>query len=78
MDTQTQASASAYSLDHVPSSELHLSTRRLVGRSNQILAALLAHLGEIETDDQTCQLSSAFGVLAVILIQSFGGMSHQG
>jgi 5-methylcytosine-specific restriction endonuclease McrA len=48
MDTQTQPSASAYSLDHVSNSELHLSTRRLVGRSNQILAALLAHLGEIE------------------------------
>jgi hypothetical protein len=40
MDTQTQASA--YSLDHVTNSELHLTTRRLVGRSNQILAALLA------------------------------------
>ena len=48
MDTQTQASPSVYSLDHVTNSELHLCTRRLVGRSNQILAALLAHLGEIE------------------------------
>ena len=45
---QTDELASAYSLDHVSNSELHLSTRRLVGRSNQILAALLAHLGEIE------------------------------
>ena len=47
-DELATASASAYSLDHVSDSELHLSTRRLVGRSNQILAALLAHLGEIE------------------------------
>src|SRR5690606_30423970 len=45
---QSQVSASAYSLDHVSDGELHLGTRRLVGRSNQILAALLAHLGEIE------------------------------
>jgi 5-methylcytosine-specific restriction endonuclease McrA len=44
----TDAPASAYSLDHVANDELHLSTRRLVGRSNQLLAALLAHLGEVE------------------------------
>src|SRR5690606_8464731 len=43
-----QSQVSAYSLDHVSDGELHLGTRRLVGRSNQILAALLAHLGEIE------------------------------
>ena len=52
LNTQTETAvpnqASAYNLDHVSNSELHLSTRRLVGRSNQILAALLAHLGEIE------------------------------
>jgi hypothetical protein len=42
------ATATAYNLDHVSNSELHLSTRRLVGRSNQVFAALLAHLGEIE------------------------------
>lgn len=28
--------------------ELLLATRRLVGRSNELLAALLAHLGELE------------------------------
>ena len=38
---------------HTPSStvsddDLHASTRRLVGRSNQLLAALLAHLAEVE------------------------------
>src|SRR5690606_35400829 len=44
----TRPQLSAYSLDHVSDGELHLGTRRLVGRSNQILAALLAHLGEIE------------------------------
>jgi 5-methylcytosine-specific restriction endonuclease McrA len=44
----TDAAASAYSLDHIANDELHLSTRRLVGRSNQLLAALLAHLGEVE------------------------------
>src|SRR5690606_38983354 len=47
-ETEIPNQASAYNLDHVSNSELHLSTRRLVGRSNQILAALLAHLGEIE------------------------------
>src|SRR5690606_13307016 len=46
--TQPQSQVSAYCLDHVSDGELHLGTRRLVGRSNQILAALLAHLGEIE------------------------------
>jgi hypothetical protein len=40
--------ASVYSLGHVSDDELHQSTRRLVGRSNQLLAALLAHLGEVE------------------------------
>jgi len=44
----TDTPASAYGLDHVPNDELHASTRRLVGRSNQLLAALLAHLGEVE------------------------------
>jgi hypothetical protein len=28
--------------------ELLTATRRLVGRSNQLLAALIAHLGEVE------------------------------
>src|SRR5690242_16468063 len=33
---------------HVSNDELLEGTRRLVGRSNQVLAALLAHLGEVE------------------------------
>jgi 5-methylcytosine-specific restriction endonuclease McrA len=37
-----------YSLEHVSDDDLHASTRRLVGRSNQLLAALLAHLAEVE------------------------------
>src|SRR5690606_18318835 len=44
----TDTPASAYSLEHVSNDELHQSTRRLVGRSNQLLAALLSHLGEVE------------------------------
>jgi hypothetical protein len=39
---------SVYSLDHVADDELHASTRRLVAGSAQLLAALLAHLGEVE------------------------------
>ncbi len=42
------ASASLYSLSHVSDDELHSNTRRLVGRSNQLLAALLGHLAEVE------------------------------
>jgi hypothetical protein len=44
----THAPASVYSLDHVADDELHASTRRLIAGSNQLLAALLAHLGEVE------------------------------
>jgi hypothetical protein len=35
-------------LDRLSDSELLAATRSLVGRSNQLLAALLAHLGELE------------------------------
>ena len=45
---QTETPVSPFNLDNISNDRLHLSTRRLVGRSNQILAALLAHLGEIE------------------------------
>jgi hypothetical protein len=44
----TPSPVSVYSLDHVADDELHASTRRLVAGSNQLLAALLAHLGEVE------------------------------
>jgi hypothetical protein len=37
-----------YSLEHLSDDDLHVSTRRLIGRSNQVLAALLAHLAEVE------------------------------
>ena len=36
-------------LTHLSDGELLASTRCLVGKSNQILAALLAHLAEVET-----------------------------
>ena len=36
-------------LAHLPDDELLASTRRLVGKSNLILAALLAHLAEVES-----------------------------
>jgi hypothetical protein len=39
---------SPYSLEHVSDDNLHIGTRRLIGRSNQLLAALLAHLAEVE------------------------------
>jgi hypothetical protein len=42
------ADASSYCLDHVSNSDLHQSIRRLVGRSNQVFAALLAHLAEVD------------------------------
>src|SRR5689334_14212191 len=35
-------------LERLSDSELLAGTRRLVGRSNQLLAELLAHLGEVE------------------------------
>jgi len=38
----------AYPLEHVSDADLLADTRRLVGRSNQLLAELLAHLAEIE------------------------------
>jgi len=37
-----------YTLEDVPDAELLTATRGLVGRSNQLLAALLAHLAEVE------------------------------
>src|SRR5574342_188008 len=40
--------ASAFCFDHVSNDDLHARTRRLVGRANQVLAALLAHLAEVE------------------------------
>lgn len=36
------------SLVHLTDSELLSSTRALVGKSNQVFAALLAHLAEVE------------------------------
>ncbi|HTU62513.1 MAG TPA: hypothetical protein VMF89_28830 [Polyangiales bacterium] len=37
-----------YALNDVPDAELLAATRGLVGRSNQLLAALLAHLAEVD------------------------------
>jgi hypothetical protein len=42
-------SPTLYSLEHLSDDELHRGTRRLIGRSNQVLAALLAHLAEVES-----------------------------
>jgi len=42
---------SSYNLAHVPNGDLLANTRRLVGRQNQTLAALLAHLAEVEARD---------------------------
>src|SRR6187551_3022713 len=39
---------STYVFEHVSDDELLTSTRHLVGRSNQLLAELLAHLAEVE------------------------------
>jgi len=44
----TTSTLTGYSLEHVSDDDLHARTRRLVGRSNQLLAALLAHLAEVE------------------------------
>jgi hypothetical protein len=44
----TSAPDSAYSLDHLSDDDLLASTRGLVGRTNQMLAVLLAHLAEVE------------------------------
>jgi len=37
----------SYNLAHVPNGDLLANTRRLVGRQNQTLAALLAHLAAL-------------------------------
>src|SRR5687767_5368893 len=51
MNSSTNAAVS-FSRDPSPAelsdAELLAATRRLVGRSNQLLASLLAHLGEVE------------------------------
>jgi hypothetical protein len=44
----TTTSNPDYQLEHVSDADLLASARRLVGRSNQLLAALLAHLAEVE------------------------------
>ena len=44
----TTSGLTGYSLEHVSDDDLHARTRRLVGRSNQLLAALLAHLAKVE------------------------------
>src|SRR4051794_7910677 len=52
MQTNTLVDASAPRarrwLEHLSDAELIEGTRRLVGRSNQLLAELLVHLGEVE------------------------------
>ncbi|MEZ4222521.1 MAG: hypothetical protein R3B13_16395 [Polyangiaceae bacterium] len=40
---------SSFALDHLTDAELLSSTRSMVGRSNVVFAALLAHLAEVET-----------------------------
>src|SRR6187401_3288553 len=47
-DAESANRGRSYCLDHVSDNDLLASTRRLVGRSNQLLAALLAHLSEVE------------------------------
>jgi 5-methylcytosine-specific restriction endonuclease McrA len=44
----TIAPASAFTLAHLSDEDLLASTRSMVGRSNLVLAALLAHLSEVE------------------------------
>src|SRR6187397_2768582 len=44
----SESPESAFRLEHVSDADLLASTRQLVGRSNQLLAALLAHLAEVE------------------------------
>jgi hypothetical protein len=44
----SNAPESRYYLDQLPDEALLAGTRSLVGRSNQVLAALLAHLAEVE------------------------------
>src|SRR6187397_1606939 len=52
MDANTDLAGSvattSKSLQELSNTELLASTRRLIGRSNQLLAELLAHLGEVE------------------------------
>jgi hypothetical protein len=51
METNTNTVRSvprAIALEHLSDAELLAGTRHLVGRSNQLLAELLAHLGEVE------------------------------
>jgi hypothetical protein len=48
MSTDTKTESCGYRFDHFSDDDLHTSTRRLVGRSNQLLAALLAHLAEVD------------------------------
>src|ERR1051325_8899349 len=51
METSTNVARvvpSVVSLESLSDDELLAGTRRLVGRSNQVLAELLAHLGEVE------------------------------
>src|SRR3954467_7033502 len=52
MQTNTPVDASAPRarswLEHLSDAELLAGTRRLVGRSNQLLTELLVHLGEVE------------------------------
>ena len=40
--------ASVFGLEHVSDVDLLTNTRQLIGRSNQLLATLLAHLAEVE------------------------------
>src|SRR5688572_24060676 len=58
MNTNTHA-PTTYSLEHLSDDELHLGTRRLVGRSNQLLAGLLAHLAEVEARGIHCERACA-------------------
>src|SRR5512134_282362 len=44
----TNHSPCAYSLDHLSNDDLLAGTRSQVGRSNQVLATLLAHLAEVD------------------------------
>ena len=47
-NASTPVQPASGSLEHLSDAELLAGTRSLVGRSNQLLAALLAHLGEVE------------------------------
>ena len=48
VSSQVAASALPASPTELSDAELLTATRRLIGRSNQLLASLLAHLGEVE------------------------------